>query len=89
MATVVKGFVGNFWVSTGSQKSWTWKITEGDVWLFWAEPQYYYEYALPGAFEIVETRSLVDGDGIRRALFTVKNLSSLSTMCSVYVARIA
>jgi hypothetical protein len=93
MATVVKGFVGGGVLALGKSTWWSWKITSGDVWVFWAQPRWV-EFATPigGAFEIKEVHSKVDLDGTRWARFKIANVSeqygSDNIFFRVYVARI-
>jgi hypothetical protein len=75
MATVVKEYVGAGTVEPGQSTWWSWKITSGDVWLFWAQPNWYSQaWPYEGAFEIAEVHSRVKEDGSRWARFRIVNV---------------
>jgi hypothetical protein len=86
MATVVKKYVGLGWLALGGETWWKWKITFGDVWIFWADPIY-----LAGTervFQIVQVHSQVWTDGSRWAWVNIKNVGPNDGYFTVRVADI-
>lgn len=84
MAQVVKATVGSGWLSPGVSTWLGWKVTWGDVWLFWVDPT---QSSPDQTLEIVAVRNRRLGAD-NWAQVKIENVGGAGTTYFLRVARI-
>jgi hypothetical protein len=94
MAEVVKGTVAFLTLAPGESTWIGWKVTWGDVWVFWVDTSHSYVQGQDRILEIVHVRNKMhvapdpSGKPDNWARINVQNVGSFSTAGWVRVARI-